>query len=115
MRPARSRGRAPGGAALHARAPSRRPPPASTIAAYDGAAGVLVLVSYNPGGAPVDVVYDLTAFSSAAGPVTRWNTEAAAGGDKYVQTALPPPAARSFAATLGPRCVSTFEIEGVAL
>ena len=85
---------------------------ANTVAAYDGAAHKLVLVTTNHGTGQW-INYDLSRFGAAAGPITRWATDTSAAGDKYAvhnDTSL---SGKKFWSYFGPNMVQTFEIQNV--
>jgi len=86
---------------------------ANTVAAYDAASGVLVLVTTNYGNAQW-INYDLSRFKTCKGPIKRWETNTAAGGARYVEHRDTTVAGGlSFKMHFESNTVMTFEIRGV--
>ena len=82
-----------------------------TAAAYDAASSLLVLVSAPPGAG--SQTYDLSAFGTVTGPITRWVTETG-GGDMYRRYDDITLVGKTFTAPFAARdTVQTFEIRGV--
>lgn len=86
---------------------------ADSIAAYDAAARKLVIVTVNAGPART-VTYDLSRFSRAAGPVSRWITRTD-GGELYSKHDDVPLSGRKFTCATPAKAVQTFEVQNVDL
>jgi galactan endo-1,6-beta-galactosidase len=84
-----------------------------TIAAFDAASHVLVVAATNLGSTPLQGVIDLSAFTAATGPVTRWQTTPGQGGDKYAKYSGPAPNGGAVSFTWPAGTVVTMQIEGV--
>lgn len=87
----------------------------SSVAAYDASAARLVVVSTNLGAGPSTVNVDLSAFTSVSGPVTRWATELAEGGDKYAEHRDVTLQGKGFSSPVPANSVVTFSVEGVVV
>jgi len=83
----------------------------NTIAAYDANARKLVLVTMNYGTAQ-SITYNLSNYTTAAGPIKRWLT-ATGTGSKYSQLADLALSNRTFQAAFTSNTIQTFEIQNV--
>lgn len=86
---------------------------ANTVAAYDGVANRLVLVTMNYGTAQ-GIQYDLSRFPVAAGPVRAWTTSTGTG-PKYARLDTLAVNNRSVTTPLGVNTIQTLEIDNVLL
>jgi len=88
----------------------------NSVVAYDAGARKLVIVGINTGSSASTVTYDLSRFEQASGPVTRWSTNTADGGERYVKhTDVSPIGSGKLVVQLISKTVQTFEIENVML
>lgn len=86
---------------------------ASTVCAYDSRQRQLTLVSLNDSGKPVDMEFDLAAFSPGSHAVKRWVTEPTR--EKLYQPMEPSTCETTFSATLVPGSVLTLVVDDVML
>lgn len=85
----------------------------NSVAAYDAAARKLVIVTANYGTAQA-ITLDLSRFSTAAGPVTRWTT-VTGSGEKYGRHTDTTISSKRITTTFSPNTIQTFEIQNVTL
>ena len=85
----------------------------NTVAAYDPAGHTLALVTLN-GATGQWINYDLSHFSRAAGPITRWDTQTG-GGDLYAQHNDTSLSGTKFWSWFSPNTVQTFVVQNVSL
>jgi len=83
----------------------------NTIAAYDANARKLVLVTMNYGTAQ-SITYNLSNYTTAAGPIKRWLT-ATGAGSKYAQLADLTLSNRTFQVAFATNTIQTFEIQNI--
>ncbi|AVT31650.1 beta-1,6-galactanase [Plantactinospora sp. BC1] len=84
----------------------------SAVAAYDAAARRLVVVAVNTGAAQT-LTFDLSAFGTVTGGVTRWTT-VPAGADRYTRRTDVRLSGKSVSLAFPAASVQTLEIDGVS-
>ncbi|KAL3673563.1 hypothetical protein V7S43_001268 [Phytophthora oleae] len=86
----------------------------NTVLAFDGSSKVLVLVTVNSGDSASTVTFDLSSFTTVAGPITAWATETSGTGALHESSKVDL-SGTSFSASIPAASVMTFEVQGVAL
>jgi len=84
----------------------------NTVAAYDANARRLVLVTMNYDTAQT-ITFSLSGFTTAAGPVKRWVTQASNSGNKYARLADTTLTNKTFGFAFATNTIQTFEILNV--
>lgn len=84
-----------------------------TIAAYDVSARKLVLVTVNYDEGSRNMAYDLSRFTLAAGPVSRWTTDTAHEGMRYTKVRYPLVSGPRLTSELSRNTVQTLEVSNV--
>lgn len=87
-----------------------------TVVAFDASRNVLVVVTVNTGTAAQTITFDLSSYTTVAGPVKVWSTETSGTGALYAASTPPTMATnKSFKSVFAAKSVRTFEIQGVVL
>ncbi|KAG6957316.1 hypothetical protein JG688_00011026 [Phytophthora aleatoria] len=86
----------------------------NTVVALDAASKLLVLVTVNLGDSASTVMFDLSSFTTAAGPITAWTTETSGTGALHESSKVDF-SGTSFSASIPAASVTTFEVQGVAV
>ncbi|KAF1335653.1 Equilibrative nucleoside transporter, partial [Globisporangium splendens] len=88
-----------------------------TVVAYDASRKVLVIVTVNTDTIPLTISYDLSSYTSVAGPIKVWKTETSGTGDLYRSSTLDDKyrSNKYFESVFTAKSVQTFEIQGVVL
>lgn len=85
----------------------------NTVFAYDATARKLVVVTVNFGTAQW-IDYDLSRFGTVSGPITRWATVTASGGDRYARYNDTNLSGKRFWSWFPANTVQTFEVQGIS-